>query len=271
MVALFVVSGVFAVVGAICAGVSASKKGRLYQLQSTETSSAADLEAVRAQVERDVGPGSFVQRAEVKGQAECEEPLRAEFTGTPCAAYSVRLEREYEETQWETDSEGHRTQKTVRSSETLSSQERRSPFWLKDATGRVRILPEGAELEMEKTLSRFESTLPGEQFKMGSFVFDLARAALGAGRRTLGYKYEESILPLGKPLYVLGEAAEQDGKVVIRRSTTKGERYIISVKSEEELTAKLSKGAKGLTIAAAVTFVIAIGFLLAGILTAILS
>lgn len=269
MVNLFIFAGISAVIGAICAGVGASKRGRLYQLQSTQTSTAAELEAVREQVERDVGPDSFVQRAEVKGTGECEDPLRSEFTGTPCAAYSVRLEREYEETQWETDSEGRRSQKTVRSSETLSSQERRTPFWLKDSSGRVRVLPDGAELDMEKTLSRFESSLPGEQFKMGSFVFDLARAALGSGRRTLGYKYEESILPLGKALYVLGEAASQDGKVVLRRSTTKGEKFIISVKSEEELTARLDKGAKGLQVASLVTFVLAAGLAIAGIVTAI--
>jgi hypothetical protein len=263
---LFVIGGVLLALSPVFFIAMRASKNKLGQMQGTETSTCAQLEETRLQVESGVGPGSFIQRAEVKGRAETEDPLKAEFSLAPCVAYSVKLEREYEETVWETDSEGRRVQRNRRGSEVLSSNERRMPFRLRDATGGIKVVPDGAELVMDTGLSKFESSLPGERFSLGSFAFDVARAALGAGRRTLGYRYEEKLIPLGRDLYVLGEAAAPSGELLIRRSSTKGEKFLISVKSEEELTARAMKGAKGLmagaiVAAAAGAVIIVIGFI----------
>jgi hypothetical protein len=263
---LFVIGGVVLAIAPILLLARGAGKRKLGQMQATETSTCAQLEETRAQVEGGVGKGSYIQRAEVKGRAEADDPLKAEFSLAPCVAYSVKLEREYEETVWETDSEGHRSQKSRRGSEILSSNERRVPFRLRDATGAIKVVPDGAELVMETGLSKFESSLPGERFSLGSFAFDVARAALGAGRRTIGYRYEERLIPVGRDLYVLGEAAAPSGELLIRRSSTKGERFLISVKSEEELTARAMKGAKGLmagaiAAAAAGAVLLVLGFI----------
>jgi hypothetical protein len=257
---LFVIGGIALVAAPILLAIAASKRNRLGQMQATETYSAAQLEEVRDQM----GRGSFIQRVEVKGKAECAEPLKAEFTGQACVAYNVRLDREYEETYWETDSEGRRSQKTRRGSETLSSNERRVPFMVRDQTGVVKVLPEGAEIVWETSLSKFETSLPGERFSLGSFAFDLTRAALGAGKRTLGYRYEEKLVPVGRDLYVLGEASDSGGELVVKRSSTKGEKFIVSVKSEEELSARAASGIKGLTAAAIIAAVAGIGLIVAG-------
>jgi hypothetical protein len=86
---------------------------------------------------------------------------------------------------------------------------------------------------------------------------------IGGGRRTLGYKYEEQIVPVGKPIYVLGEASDAGGQLAIRKPTKKGTSFIVSLKSEEELTRSAAGTATGLTVGAAIAAV-------AGVIVALL-
>jgi len=257
---LFILGAIAIVAAPVLFLVRAGQKRKLFQMQSVETSTVAQLEETRAQM-----PGSFVQRVELKGVGECEEPLAAEFTGSPCLAYSISLVRDYEENYWEKDTEGNRVERSRRGSETLASNERRVPFYLRDSTGRIKIIPDGADLVMEKSLSKYELSFPGQRFSMGSFALDLAQAALG-GRRTLGYRYEENIVPVNRDLYILGEAFESGGSLVLRRSSTKGEKYIISTKSEEELSASASKAVLGLMIGAIAALVLGLVLLVVGFL-----
>jgi len=171
---LFILGAIAIVAAPVLFLVRAGQKRKLFQMQSVETSTVAQLEETRAQM-----PGSFVQRVELKGVGECEEPLAAEFTGSPCLAYSISLVRDYEENYWEKDTEGNRVERSRRGSETLASNERRVPFYLRDSTGRIKIIPDGADLVMEKSLSKYELSFPGQRFSMGSFALDLAQAALG--------------------------------------------------------------------------------------------
>jgi len=259
---LFVFGAIAVILAPVLFLVRAGQQKKLYQMQSVETSTVAQLEETRAQM-----PGSFVQRAEVKGESECESPLSAEFTGSACVAYSISLVREYEETRWEKDSEGRSVERTSRGSETLASNQRCLPFYLRDATGRIKVVPDGADLIMEQSLSDFSVSYPGSQFSAGSFAFDIASAVLGGGRRTIGYRYTENIIPVGRDLYVLGEAYDSGSGLAIRRSSTKGEKYIISVKSEEELTASAAKAVTGLLIGAIAALVVGLGLLIAGFVT----
>jgi hypothetical protein len=253
-------------IGGLLLLVRRSSSARLAQMQSTETSKASELEAIRADMERDLGPGSFIKRVEVKGKALPESPLRAEFTGTECVYYSAKLERRYEETYWDTDSEGRRVQRTRNGSEILASNARSVPFHVDDGTGRVKVLPDGAEFVTERSLSRFErGEAQGGTIKIGSFAFSVA--ALGGGRRTLGYQYTEDVIPSGRDVYVLGEAASEGGGIVVKASSTKGERFIISAKSEEELV-KAAKGAKtALLVIAAVLGAVGAALVVAGLIS----
>jgi hypothetical protein len=256
---LFVFGGIALAAAPILLAVMASKKRKIYQMQSVQTSTAAQLEETRSQMK-----GSFIQRAELKGKSECDSPLVSEFTGTPCVAYSIRLERQYEETRWETDSKGNRSQRTQRGSEVLSTNERRAPFHLRDSTGRIKVVPDGAELHMEKSLSKFENSFPEGRVTIGSFALNLAQAALGAGRHTIGFKYEEKLIPLGRDLYVLGEASDESGELSIRRSSSKGEKFIISLESEEQLVASAGKAAAGLLAGAIASGAIGVTLLILG-------
>ncbi len=223
---------------------------KAYDMKSVQTSTAAELARSAADVSKEIGVGSFSQQAEVKGTAECASPLKSEMNGSDCVWYRSTVTREYEESYTERDSEGHTKTGTRRGSETVSSNERSVPFQLRDESGTITIDPEGASIDGERIVSQFEQGDRGPSLSFGNFRLNLG--ALGSGRRTIGYKLEEWAITLGKRLYVLGEARDDENRLRIGKPAKKGERFIISVKSEEDLTKSAESGAKIMSIVAIV-------------------
>ena len=258
---MLIVGILFIIATPIVLLVRASTSKRLLQMQSTETSTVAQLEETRAQM-----AGSFIQRAALAGTVECDQPLAAEFSGTACVAYRTKLEREYEETKWEKDADGHELERTFRGFETVSQNERATSFFLKDATGRIKVVPDGAQLVMERSLSDYRPAGVGAGFSLGSFVLDVASIGLG-GRRTIGFRYEEWVVPMGHDLYALGEACESGGGLVFRRSSTKGERSILSVKSETELVGSAKTGQTVLLVVSIACAVVGLALVIVGLIS----
>ena len=232
------------------------QKKRLDLMTATETATAAELRSLAESVAGEIGRGSFNQLVEVKGQVGGENPLVSELTRTPCVYYSMQVSREYEETYYETDSNRNQVRRQRRARETVAQNTRSCPFEVEDATGRVGVDPTGAKIIAEKLLDRFE---PGEprsgSVSLGPFSLDLG-SLVGGGRRTIGYRYEESVIPVGKPVYVVGEATDTPtGQIVIRKPTrpTKGGGFLVSTKSEEQLTQSAQRTAKWLLVGSAVS------------------
>lgn len=262
---LFVGIGLF-VLAVILFAVSLSQKNKLYQMQSTETMTAKSLSDSASDVAGEIGPGSFNQITEVKGKSVCENPLTSELAQKECVYYSMRITREYDEDYWETDSEGRRTRRTRRGSDTVASNVRSTPFYVQDNTGKIMVNPEGCLAVAEKAMSRFE---PGERrtgrLKIGTFFLDFGGISpLSGGRRTIGYRYEEEIIPTGRDLYVLGEATDKSGEVQISKPEDKKKKFIVSLKSEEQLVKSAKSASTGLMIGATVSAV-------AGAVVAVLS
>lgn len=250
---LWIVGVVLVLIGVGLFLAATSQKKKLDLMQGTQTAAAAELSSLAQSVAKDIGAGSFAEIAEVKGTIRCESPLISELANAPCVYYSMHVSREYEETYWDTDSKGNRVQKHRRGSETVSQNTRSCAFVVEDATGRVKVDPTGAAITGEKVYDRFEPGEPSSPaVSVGRWSFDLGSVRLGSGRRTLGYKYEESIVPVGKPIYVLGEAADSGGELAVRKPSKKDTSFIVSLKSEEELTRSAKGSSKGLTIAAAI-------------------
>ena len=208
-------------------------------------------------VAREIGPGSFNQITEVKGKSVCDAPITSELAQKECVYYSMRITREYEEDYWDTDSQGRRTRRTRRSSDTVASNVRSTPFYVEDATGKIKVNPDGCVAVSEKALSKFErgERRTGRQ-KIGAFSIDFGGISpLSGGRRTIGYRYEEDIIPLGRDLYVLGEATDKSGEVQIVKPGDKKKKFIVSLKSEEELIKSTKSASTGLMIGATVSAV----------------
>lgn len=223
-------------------------------MQQTRTSSAAELASLAQSVAREIGAGSFAEAAELKGAVRCSTPLTAELSGTPCVYYSMRVTREYEETEWRSDDKGNQTPRVERRSETVAQNARSCAFEVEDSTGSVAVDPAGAEVTGEKVLDRFEQGEPGSPtISLGRWKLDLGPLPRGGGgRRTLGYRYEETVVPLGRQIYVLGEASDAGGRLAVRKPAKKGTSFIVSLKSEEELTRSAAGANRGLAIGAAV-------------------
>jgi len=219
-------------------------------MRGTETTKAAVIAAEVTAVGAEIGAGSYAKLVEVRGTARCDAPLTAEFSGTACVHYETTVVREYEESYVETDSGGNSRTGTRRGSETLSSSSRSCPFFVDDGSGRIEVDPTGAEFHLETTVSRFE---PGEgERTIGSYILR-ATLAGGGGRRTIGYRFTERCFPVDRPAYVLGEATDAGGTLRICKGTGRGKRFIVSLKSEEELIHSARLGALWLTIGAAVS------------------
>jgi hypothetical protein len=220
---------------------SGSQKKKLLQIQGTETSTAKQLADLAADVGKEIGAGSFNQVSEVKGTIECARPLSSELSGTSCVYYSMSVTREYEETYWETDSQGNRQRRTRRGSESVASNSRSCAFEVRDATGTITVEPDGAKFVDEKVFSQFDAGAGGS-LSFGSFRFTVGSLLMG-DRRTIGFRLEESAIPVGRQVYVLGEAVDTDGRLRIQKPAKKGAAFMVSLKSEEQLV----KGAKGLS------------------------
>ncbi len=255
-IVLAVVAGVLLVIGRVMAGKAALIAG-------TETVKAAVIEADAKAVAAEIGGGSFSKYLEVKGTALCDSPLEAEFSGTKCVHYETSVVREYEENYVETDSGGKSRTGTRRGSETVSSSSRSCPFLVEDISGRIEVDPTGAKFHLETTMSRFE---PGEgERTVGSYVLRAILAG-GGGRRTIGYRFEEKCFPVGRQAYVLGEATDAGGALRVRKPTEKGKRFIVSLKSEEELIRSARLWAFWLTIGSGVSLAAAIVLLVLDLL-----
>ena len=250
---MWIVGIVLVVIAGILLLVRRSQASKLAQVLSTETSSCAQVAELCASMEGVVGAETS-QLVEVKGTIEPRgELLQAEITGQECVCYRSRVERQWEEERWEKDSQGKRVRRTRRGSDTLAQNERLDPFLVNDGTGQVLVDPEGAKIDWVESVDRFERGEPeGATLSVGRFSLNLGGFRLGSGRRTLGYRYKEWVLPAQHPIYVLGGAAPGGEQPCVRRPAEKGQKFIVSVKSEEEIVKGARRSILCLTIGAAV-------------------
>ncbi|THJ25261.1 MAG: hypothetical protein CAF45_001800 [Nitrospira sp. CG24E] len=185
---------------------------------------------------------------EISGRAQPEEGLlSAPFSGLPCVFYSYTVEERLGSEQparWETLATGTSEQ----------------PFVVNDATGQVRVMPQGAEL-----------ILPDEHTSRSNWLGDLPPTTI-AGLHQLGISTErwmgnhalrcrESFILPDEQVYVLGTAHEQHGaKKPVENSSglyigsSQDHAFIISDRSEKELLSRLqwqmaALGVGGLTLA----------------------
>jgi len=189
-------------------------------MRATETTRAADVAELPA--------GSLV---EVKGRLRCAAPVTGDLSKSPCAHFAATVERDYEVVQYDA---GRKTAYHVRKTEIVQSNTSFAPFEIEDASGRVKVLPADAIVEGIEAVDRRDG--PGEE---GSE--SVMQAALGGGGsagRTLGFRYKEMHLPLDVDVYVLGVVGEKSC-IGAPPEGAKGQRFLISVKSEETRAAEL--------------------------------
>ncbi len=260
----------FLVFAAILFFVKRSEEEKLGYIKAIETSNCRDLiEEVKAITERMGKGGSFRRLVELKGVIKCDNPLTSEVAKQKCVYYTMSVTRQIEETYEEKDAQGKVERKTRKKTDTVASNTQSLPFYVEDNTGKVLVNPNGAELDPVRIIDKFE---PGEMnagrtITFGDFSFNTSGFNFGswvqpqAGNRTLGYNFTESVLPLERKVYVLGEASDADGELVIKAPKDKG-RFIVSLKSEEELMASGAASIKFATMGMIVSGLLGLGLVI---------
>jgi hypothetical protein len=229
------------------------QQNKLKEITSLETSTAKELEEAAKKTETERGKkGEFRRQAEVKGVIKCETPLTSEIAKAPCVFCRTIVTREYKETYYETDPRTkQQVAKTRNKTQTLSDSSRMTHFWVEDSTGRVLVNPKGAKLDLEQVADKYEPWTPSilSTITLGNFAFNLGQFLRSPD--TLGYRFEEKILPLDRPVYILGAASDSTGQLMIQDPGGIS-RFIISLKSEEQLVRSTSRSLKFLMIGAAI-------------------
>lgn len=190
-------------------------------MRATETTPAADVAKLP--------PGSLV---EVKGRLRCAAPVTGDLSKNPCAHFMATVERDYEILQYDAH---HKGSYRVRKTEIVQSNIVYAPFEIEDDSGRAKVLPEDAIIEGIETVDRHEVV----DAETGSeSVMQDALGTAGNADRTLGFRYKEMHLPLDVEIYVLGVVGE-NCCIGAPPEGAKGQRFLISVKSEEIRAAEL--------------------------------
>lgn len=198
-------------------------------IKLTSTTSIAQLTDICGSVAQELGAGSFRQMVKLRGRPQCQTPLTSEISQSPCLYYSAKVIREYEVLVWEKDTEGREIQRSRRDNEIVASNQRSTEFFLDDGTGKLLVKPEGAQIEGTKVRSEFQPA--HTSLRVGSFQIDFTTVPGG----TLGYRYEEEILPLESELSLVAEASDATGALALCKPENHGDLFLISPKNFEEL------------------------------------
>lgn len=248
----FLIGGfVVAVVGVVLWIVMGKKAGKAAILDLTETSKVSEVEENYNSMVSSMGNGSFTHFCEIKGVAHADNPLKSDLSEEDVVYYSTKVVHEYKVKERRKDSNGNYQTKWVNKTETVSENSQWADGWgVKDDSGFVPINASKAELHTQQLFSNFEQGNPSDN---GGLKLKIGNFSLGVGGntdyKTIGYRYTEEGIRLNTNLYVLGEANDRDGQLLISKPNDK-QPFIVSTKSEDELQSGLGSSIKGLKIGA---------------------
>jgi hypothetical protein len=220
------------------AGLAWRGESSLLAMGDTPTVSVA--EAVARHRRALQGGPPLGEPVEVVGTIECDAPLQAPYSEQLCVAYDYVVSEEHER---RVGRRGLYRGREVES-HSLDVDERRAPrFYVHDATGRIAVDPEGAQIDMLETVARYSK-----------FTGD------GGSEREIWR--EEHALLLGYRVYVLGYLADDGGQPVLRRHPA-GRRFLISHRDERAFAAAVRRRAYALYLAGGLGLGAAVGLAIA--------
>ncbi len=256
--------GILILIGIVLFFVQKNYNTKLQSIRSATSSTVADIQRIASEIAGEIGSGNLREYIKVRGIIRCDQPLISELKQEPCVHYTMKVVREYEEQQTIRDSDGKSRTETRRSSETVSSNSQSIPFTLQDRSGEILINPNGGNIETVQILNEFrKENSSGSSISFGGFSLPIA-VGMG-GRRTLGYRYTESILPCDREVLVIGTAADDGDQVTMRKPSQSDKKFIISLKSEEELAKSTANAAKWLFYSMVTCFAIGLILLVLGL------
>ncbi len=232
---MFILGCILVAIALILFLIKESQKKQYLSLQSARSSDVAELITTANAIANDIGGGNWRDYVKLWGKILVDEPILSEIKQEPCVYYRMSVQREYEEKVRSQDSEGKTVEKTVRKSETIAQNQRSIPFIFKDKTGEVMVNPEGAKFDCIKILDEFRP----EQATGGLLQYDHFSYLLKnnpSHNQTLGYRYQEFILPVNQEILLVGTVSDETGDLKITKPLNHQENFIISLKTDEALS-----------------------------------
>jgi len=189
--------------------------------------------------------GVFIGLAELKGTAESEVPLTSYLAGIRCVQYVWQVDEHWSRTVHETytDAKGHtRTRTRTESGWTkVADSDQSAPFYLKDDTGVIQVVPEGATIH---SITIFDETCSSD-----SDLYYGKGPAHAVPDSTHRRRFRETALPLHTMLYVMGQAHERKDIVAAEIAFDKdAPMFVISTRTEKHLSTGYARWFWGLLI-----------------------
>jgi hypothetical protein len=189
--------------------------------------------------------GVFIGLVELKGTAESETPLTSHLAGIGCIQYTWQVDEHWSRTVVETytDAQGHAQTRTRTESgwTKVAGGKESIPFYLKDDSGVIRVVPEGATIHSNKVFD--ETCSPNNDLYYGK------GPAQGVPDSTHRRRFHETALPLHTMLYVMGRARERQDVVAAEIAYDKAApMFLISTRTEKGLTAGYARWFWGLLV-----------------------
>ena len=178
--------------------------------------------------------GVFIGLAELKGRAESDQPLTSYLSAKQCVLYRWKVEEHWSRTTVSMTSKGMQTRHE--SGWTIVAKGDVIPtFYLKDDSGVIRIVPQGAEIQdtqiFNKTCKRADPLYftKGPQYEIANSDHER--------------RFVETAILLHANLYVMGQAREREDIVAAEIAKDKSAPvFLISTRTEKQISSGLGGG-----------------------------
>ena len=175
--------------------------------------------------------GVFIGLAELKGTAESDQPLTSYLAAAPCVLYKWKVEEHWSRTVTSVGPKGV----TVRHESgwtTVAKGEQLPAFYLKDDTGVIRIVPQGAEIQDKEIYSKTCKRTDPLYFGKGP----QDEIANSDHQR----RFIETAILLHANLYIMGQAREREDIVAAEIAhDKKTPMFLISTRTEKQVSSGL--------------------------------
>ena len=176
--------------------------------------------------------GVFIGLAELKGTAESDKPLTSYLAGMPCVLYTGKIEEHWSRTVTSIGAKGVPTTRHESGWTVVAKDQQKAPFYLKDDTGVIRIIPDGAEIQDKQIFNktcRFSDPL---YFAKGP----LKEIADSDHER----RFTETAIPLHANLYIMGQARQREDIVAAEIAKDKNcPMFLVSTRTEKQISSGL--------------------------------
>jgi hypothetical protein len=201
--------------------------------------------------------GVFIGFVELKGTVEARRPLTSYLAGERCVHYTWSVEEHWSRTVTETytDNEGKTRTRTRHESgwTTVADGGEMIPFYLRDDTGVIRVDPQGARIE---PVGLFE-----QEVNEGHPLYYEKGPRDAISNSDYERRFVEHGLPIGVPLYVVGQSRERRDVVAPEIAyDPKAPMFLITTRSEKAVESGLGWSSWGLAFLALLCVGLAVFF-----------